>query len=98
MLIYKVDNIVDLDAKEVESNLKSIINHRFDNNTKCSVELLESKCQDDGNYHYFLSIDCEFDEPSVSAEELSSDKLNKLILLVFKDQYELSVIRKLTSE
>jgi uncharacterized membrane protein YciS (DUF1049 family) len=49
----------------------------------------------DDNSHYFLVINCVFDSVTVTAEEQDLIKLDELIQLTFKSQYELSTLVRL---
>jgi len=95
MLIYKIDNLIELDSEEVINNLTSVIKNKFSNIIKLNIELTPIGVLDDDNAHYFLVIQCVFDSVTVTAEEQDLEKLDQLIQLTFASQYEMSTLVRL---
>jgi hypothetical protein len=95
MLIYKVDTMIDIESNDLIENLKSVINNKFQNIITLNIELTPIGVLTDDNSHYFLVINCVFDSVTVTAEEQDLVKLDELIQLTFKSQYELSTLVRL---
>lgn len=95
MLIYKIDNLIDLDINETTSNIESVVKNKFDNIIKLGIELIPISVLDDDNAHYFLVINCVFDSVTTTAEEQDLDKLDQLIELTFTSQYEMATLVRL---
>lgn len=98
MLIYKIDNLIDLDEQEVVDNLNAVISNKFSNIITMKIQLTPITILNDDNAHYFMVINCQFDAVTVTAEESDLKKLDELIKLTFKSQYELSSLVKLNAE
>jgi hypothetical protein len=95
MLIYKIDTLIDIESNDLIENLKSVINNKFQNIVQLNIELTPISVLMDDNSHYFLVINCVFDSVTVTAEEQDLIKLDELIQLTFKSQYELSTLVRL---
>lgn len=95
MLIYKIDTLIDIESNDLIENLKSVINNKFQNIITLNIELTPIGVLLDDNSHYFLVINCVFDSVTLTAEEQDLVKLDELIQLTFKSQYELSTLVRL---